>query len=134
MTKGRFGFISYIDLSDLIVLGLTFYFSTLLAAKLFVSPAPKLLLSLVMLVLAWIINFGIKRKLMPYPGIFEHFINWWFSGVDSFDPDVDEKAVPLLITQEMQAGHAVTQAATQVKTRPTRTRRPRVPKTAKDAN
>lgn len=137
MTKGRFGFISYLDFSDIIVLGAVFYFSTMISAKLFVSPAPKLLLSLVMLVLAWTINFAVKRLLMPYPGLVEHFVNWWFGGVDSYEPDVDERAVPLVITREMQVGNAVIQAATHVRTkrpRQRRARRERVRSTAEKAS
>lgn len=111
MTSGRFGFISYFDISDLIVIGGVFYLSTILAGKLFVSPAPKLLLTLVMVALAWMINFAVKRRLMPYPGIVEHSVNWWFGGVDSYEPDVDERPVPLFITREMQVGHAVIKAA-----------------------
>jgi len=127
MTSGRFGFISYFDFSDIVVIGGTFYLSTLLAAKLFVSPAPKLLFTLLVLGLAWVINFGIKKKLMPYPGIAEHFVNWWFGGVDYYEPDVDEKAVPLVITREMQVGNAVIKAAHQVRTpRPRKARRQRV--------
>lgn len=128
MTSGRFGFISYIDFSDIIVLGAVFYFSTMLSAKLFVSPAPKLLLCLVMLLAAWFINFGVKRLLMPYPGVVEHFVNWWFSGVDSLDPEVDERPVPLLVTRDMQVGHAIGRAAGLVRTqrpKPGSTRRER---------
>ena len=111
MTSGRFGFISYFDFSDLIVIGGTFYLSTILSAKLFVSPPPKLLLTLLMVAAAWTINFAVKRKLLPYPGIVEHAVNWWFGGVDSYEPDVDEKPVPLIVTREMQVGNAVIKAA-----------------------
>lgn len=115
MTSGRFGFISYFDFSDVIVIGGTFYLSTLLAAKLFVSPPPKLLLTLLMVAAAWIINFAVKKKLLPYPGIVEHAVNWWFGGIDSYTPDVDEKPVPLLITRGMQVGNAVIKAAKSLK-------------------
>ena len=115
MTKGRFGFISYIDFSDLIVLGTVFYLSTTLSSKLFISPAPKLFLGLIMLVLAWAVNFGVKKRLMPYPGLVEHFINWWMGGIDHYEPDVDEKPIPLLITRELEVGNAVTIAATRVR-------------------
>ncbi|GMA17221.1 hypothetical protein GCM10025871_35520 [Deinococcus metallilatus] len=127
MTSGRVGFISYLDMSDLIVIGSAFYVSTLLAAKFFVSPAPKLLFTLIAVVLAWAINFGVKKRLLPYPGIVEHFVNWWFGGVDHYVPDVDEKPIPLVVTREMQVGEAVTKAATTVKIKkPRAVRRKRV--------
>ena len=133
MTSGRFGFISYFDFSDLIVIGGTFYLSTILSAKLFVSPPPKLLLTLLMVAVAWVLNFSIKKKLLPYPGIVEHAVNWWFGGVDSYVPDVDEKPVPLLITREMQVGNAVIKAAQSL--RPARlVRRKRVLQTQQEAS
>lgn len=115
MTSGRFGFISYFDVSDLIVIGGTFYLSTIISGKLFVSPAPKLFLTLVMVAVAWVVNFAVKRRLMPSPGIVEHAVNWWFSGINQYEPDVDEKPVPLLVTREMQVGHAVVKAANTVR-------------------
>jgi hypothetical protein len=127
MTSGRVGFISYFDVSDLAVVGGAVYLSTVLAPKLFVSPAPKLLLTLLMLCLAWALNFGIKKRLLPYPDIAEHFVNWWFGGVDFYEPDVDEMTVPLVITREMQVGNAVVGAAHQVRIpRPRSMRRGRV--------
>ena len=133
MTSGRFGFISYFDFSDVIVIGGTFYLSTILAAKFFVSPPPKLLLTLLMVAAAWLINFGVKKRLLPYPGIVEHAVNWWFGGIDSYDPDVDEKPVPLLMTRELQVGNAVIRAAKTVKAAPP-VRRKRVRAQETEAN
>ena len=132
MTSGRFGFISYFDFSDLIVIGGAFYLSTILSAKLFISPPPKLLLTLLMVAAAWIVNFSIKKKLLPYPGMVEHAVNWWFGGIDAYGPDVDENPVPLLVTREMQVGNAVIKAAQSLK--PARlVRRKRVLQTQQEA-
>ncbi|WP_133161874.1 hypothetical protein [Deinococcus koreensis] len=124
MTSGRCGFISYFDFSDVLVIGGTFYLSTMLAAKLFVSPPPKLLLTLGMVALAWTLNFTVKKRLLPSPGIVEHAVNWWFGGIDAYEPDVDHHPVPLLVTRELQVGTAVTTAARALKPgRPVRRKR-----------
>ncbi|MDP9766124.1 hypothetical protein [Deinococcus enclensis] len=117
MTNGRVGFISFLDLSDIAVVGGAFYLSLALGDKLFASPLPKFGLMILVTVLAYAINFRVKKLLMPYPNVIEHFLNWWFSGIDYYAPDVDRQPVPLVVTRELRMSHAAEHTARKLRSR-----------------
>lgn len=107
MTSGSVGFISYLELSDFLAIGLAFYLSGQIANN-FIQEAPlRLLIIFGSTIAAWFINFGLKRRLHPYPKITEFFFNWWFNGIDYYVPEVDTKTPPLIVTREMTLGHSV---------------------------
>lgn len=133
MTRGRVGFISFLDLSDFVAIGLAFYLGGQIANSMIPDPTGSILFIMLCTVAAWFINFGIKRKLNPYPRFVEFFFNWWFNGIDYYVPDVDSETVPLIVTREMSIGHSMKQIEKQtgqeLVTRQRRKRRTRVRKT-----
>ncbi|QFP78597.1 hypothetical protein [Deinococcus sp. AJ005] len=123
LTNARVGFVSFLDLSDLVALGLAFYLSGQIANKVIPNPTMRLLFILLCTVAAWFVNFAIKKRLYPYPKFVEFFLNWWLNGVDYYVPDVDTNTVPLIVTREMTIGHSFDQIEKQVAQEMARTRR-----------
>lgn len=109
MTSGRVGFISFLDLSDIVAIGLAFYLSGQIANRVVVNPTLSLLFILACTLAGWFINFAIKKRLYPYPKFMEFFLNWWLNGIDHYVPDVDTRTVPLIVTREMSIGHSTEQ-------------------------
>lgn len=114
MTNGRVGFISFLDLSDFVAIGLTFYLSGQIANKVIPNPTTRLLFIILCTVAAWFVNFAIKKRLYPYPKFVEFFLNWWLNGIDSYVPEIDTNTVPLIVTREMTIGHSLDQIEKQV--------------------
>lgn len=106
MTSGSVGLISYLDTSDVIAVGLAFYVAGQLGPRLTSAAPGKVMFIIAMTAAAWFINFAIKRRLQPYPKYVEHFINWWLNGIDTYKPEVDTDTPPLIVTKELQLGHA----------------------------
>ncbi|QLG13349.1 hypothetical protein HLB42_20705 (plasmid) [Deinococcus sp. D7000] len=114
MTNARVGFISFLDLSDFVAIGLAFYLSGQIANKVIPNATMRLLFIILCTVAAWFVNFAIKKRLYPYPKFVEFFLNWWLNGVDSYVPDVDTNTVPLIVTREMTIGHSFDRIEKQV--------------------
>ncbi len=115
MTSGSVGLISYLDTSDLVAVGLAFYLAGQLGTRITTAASGRIMLIIAMTTAAWFINFGIKRKLQPYPRFVENFINWWLDGIDGYKPEVDAETPPLLVTRELQLGHAFERIERQTK-------------------
>ncbi len=115
MTSGNVGLISYLDTSDVVALGLAFYLAGQLSPRISPSPTLKIMFIVLACAAAWFINFGIKRRLQPYPRFVEFFTNWWMNGIDFYKPDVDADTPPLIVTKEMELGHAFERIERQAK-------------------
>ena len=114
MTSGRVGFVSYLDASDVMMLLGTLFIAGQLGPRLTSIGPLRLLLMVGMMYAAWLLNFAIKKRLSPYPRVVEYWFNWWFNGDDFFVIDVDPQPVPLVITQDLRAGHAMRAVEKQV--------------------
>ena len=125
MTKGRVGFISYLDASDIIAVGLAFYLAGQLGQKITTLPPLRLLILVLMTLLAWVINFAIKKRMAPYPKFAEYFVNWWLGGVDYIGADTDTHTLPLIITEDMRIGHSMDRIEQQARRATFRRRRVR---------
>ncbi|SMB77925.1 hypothetical protein [Deinococcus hopiensis] len=132
MTTGRVGFISYLDASDLIAVGMAFYLAGQIGSRITTLPPLRIGLLIVTVLLAWTINFAIKKRLAPYPKFPEYCFNWWFNGIDYYTADVDPDPVPLIVTKDMVIGHSMPKIEKTVKqTVRQNVRRQRVRKTGK---